>query len=99
MAKDWRTDRYLRRLNALLVVADREHLFLISGDGDVIQPDDDIAAIGSGGSYALAAARALRIHSDLGAADIVREALNIAGEICIYTNQDITVLELGGDEA
>ena len=97
LAKDWRTDRYLRRLNALLVVADRDHLFLISGEGDVIQPDDDIAAIGSGGSYALAAARALRNHSDLPAADIVREALFIAGDICIYTNQDITVLELGDE--
>lgn len=94
LAKDWRTDRYLRRLNALLVVADRESLFLISGDGDVIQPDDDIAAIGSGGSYALAAARALRAHSDLDAASIVRESLHVAGDICIYTNQDITVLEL-----
>lgn len=99
MAKDWRTDRFLRRLNALLVVADRQYLFLISGDGDVIQPDDDIAAIGSGGSYALAAARALKNHSGLGAGEVVREALRIAGEICIYSNQDITVLELGGDEA
>ncbi len=97
LAKDWRTDRFLRRLNALLVVADKDHLFLISGDGDVIEPDDDIAAIGSGGSYALAAARALKNHSSLGAGEIVREALRIAGEICIYTNQDITVLELGGD--
>jgi ATP-dependent HslUV protease subunit HslV len=94
LAKDWRTDRYLRRLNALLVVADRESLFLISGDGDVIQPDDDIAAIGSGGSYALAAARALRAHSELDAATIVRESLRVAGDICIYTNQEITVLEL-----
>lgn len=97
LAKDWRTDRYLRRLNALLVVADRDHLFLISGEGDVIQPDDDIAAIGSGGGYALAAARALRAHTDLPAVDIVRQALSIAGEICIYTNQDVTVLELGGE--
>ena len=97
LAKDWRTDRYLRRLNALLVVADRDQLFLISGEGDVIQPDDDIAAIGSGGTYALAAARALKQHSDLSAADIVRKALHIAAEICIYTNQEITVLELGGE--
>jgi len=95
LAQDWRTDRYLRRLNALLAVADRDHLFLISGEGDVIQPDDGIAAIGSGGSYALAAARALRRHTDLDAAAICREALMLAGEICIYTNQDITVLELG----
>ena len=98
LAKDWRTDRYLRRLEAILVVADRESLFLISGDGNVIQPDDEIAAIGSGGSYALAAARALKEHSDLPAPEIVRTALRIAGEICIYTNTDITVLELGDEE-
>ncbi|MEQ9401757.1 MAG: ATP-dependent protease subunit HslV [Longimicrobiales bacterium] len=97
LAKDWRTDRYLRRLDALLCVADVESLFLVSGDGNVIQPDDDILAIGSGGSYALAAARALRQHSELPAATIVRSALEIAGDICIYTNRDIEVLELGGD--
>jgi len=96
LAKDWRTDRYLRRLDALLVVADAEHLFLVTGNGDVIQPDDDIAAIGSGGSYALAAARALVENTDLPAKDIVRRSLEIAGEICIYTNKDITVLELDG---
>jgi ATP-dependent HslUV protease subunit HslV len=94
LAKDWRTDRYLRRLNALLVVADRDHVFMISGDGDVIQPDDDVVAIGSGGPYALAAARALTKFSDLDAAGVVREALMIAGEICIYSNQQINVLEL-----
>jgi len=94
LAKDWRTDRYLRRLNALLVVADTERLFLVSGEGDVIEPDDEIVAIGSGGSYALAAARALKAHSDLSAREIVEKALGIAGEICIYTNQRITVLEL-----
>lgn len=94
LAKDWRTDRYLRRLNALLLVADRDHLFLVGGDGNVIQPDDDIASIGSGGPYALAAARALRKHTDLPAVAIVREALTIAGEICIYTNTDLTVMEL-----
>ncbi len=94
LAKDWRTDRYLRRLDALLVLADREHLFLVSGEGEIIEPDDDIVAIGSGGSYALAAARALRAHSDLSAPDIVRKALEIAGDICIYTNREITVLEL-----
>jgi ATP-dependent HslUV protease subunit HslV len=99
LAKDWRTDRYLRRLNALLAVADGEHLFLVSGTGDVIEPDDDILAIGSGGSYALAAARALKVHSDLAAADIVKSALEIAGDICIYTNQDILVLELPEKEA
>ena len=96
LAKDWRTDRYLRRLNALLVVADREKLFLVSGEGDVIEPDDEIVAIGSGGSYALAAARALKAHSELSAREIVHKALEIAGEICIYTNQRITVLELEG---
>ena len=95
LAKDWRTDRYLRRLDALLVVADADHLFLVTGNGDVIQPDDDIAAIGSGGSYALSAARALVDNTDLPAKDIVRKSLEIAGEICIYTNTDITVLELG----
>lgn len=95
LAKDWRMDRYLRRLNALLVVVDEDHLFLVSGEGEVIEPDDDVMAIGSGGSYALAAGRALLAHSDLSATDIVRSALEIAGEICIYTNQEITVLELG----
>jgi ATP-dependent HslUV protease subunit HslV len=94
LAKDWRMDRYLRRLNALLLVADRDHLFLVSGEGEVIEPDDHALAIGSGGSYAMAAARALLEHSDLSAADIVRRSLEIAGEICIYTNQEITVLEL-----
>jgi ATP-dependent HslUV protease subunit HslV len=94
LAKDWRSDRYLRRLEALLAVADREHLYMLSGNGDVIEPDDDVVAIGSGGSYALAAARALKEHSDLPAAEIVRRALEIAGDICIYTNRNITVLEL-----
>ena len=98
LAKDWRTDRYLRRFNALLAVADREHLFLVSGTGDVIEPDDDILAIGSGGTYALSAARALRTHTDLDAPAIVQAALGIAGEICVYTNQDIVVLELAGDQ-
>lgn len=95
LAKDWRTDRYLRRLNALLVVADRERVFMISGEGDVIQPDDDVVAIGSGGPYALAAARALSQCSDLDAAGVVKEALRIAGDICIYSNNEIKVLELG----
>jgi ATP-dependent HslUV protease subunit HslV len=95
LAKDWRLDRYLRRLDALLAVADQDHLFLVSGTGDVIEPDDDVIAIGSGGSYALAAARALKENSDLEAPDIVQRALEIAGDICIYTNKDIVVLELG----
>jgi ATP-dependent HslUV protease subunit HslV len=94
LAKDWRTDRYLRRLNALLIVADKERLFLVSGEGDVIEPDDEIVAIGSGGSYALAAARALKTNSELSAPEIVQKALEIAGDICIYTNQTISVLEL-----
>ena len=97
LAKDWRMDRYLRRLNALLVVADMERIFLVSGEGDVIEPDDEIVAIGSGGSYALAAGRALKAHSELPAPEIVRKALEIAGDICIYTNQQITVLELKND--
>jgi len=94
LAKDWRSDRFLRRLEAQLVVADRETLLLVSGNGDVIQPDDDIVAIGSGGGFALAAARALRVHTDLPAAEIVRRGLEIAGDICIYSNLNITVLEL-----
>ncbi len=94
LAKDWRMDRYLRRLNALLIVADADHLFLVSGEGEVIQPDDDVLAIGSGGSYAMAAARALIAHSDLSAADTVQRALEIASEICIYTNVEITILTL-----
>lgn len=97
LAKDWRTDRYLRRLNALLVVADAQQIFLLSGEGDVIEPDDEIVAIGSGGSFALAAARALKAHSELPAREIVQKALEIAGDICIYTNQRITVLELSND--
>lgn len=95
LAKDWRSDRYLRRLEALLAVADQKHLYMLSGTGDVIEPDDDIVAIGSGGAYALSAARALKEHSALTAPEIVRHALEIAGDICIYTNRNITVLELG----
>ena len=94
LAKDWRTDRYLRRLEALLIVADQKHLFVISGDGNVVEPDDEIAAIGSGGSYALAAARAFKESSAMSAAEIVRRSLEIAADICIYTNRNITVLEL-----
>ncbi|MEX0837230.1 MAG: ATP-dependent protease subunit HslV [Gemmatimonadota bacterium] len=97
LAKDWRLDRYLRKLDALLAVADDDHLFLVSGTGDVIEPDDDVIAIGSGGSYALAAARALKENTDLPSRDIVRKALEIAGDICIYTNKDIVVMELGDE--
>jgi ATP-dependent HslUV protease, peptidase subunit HslV len=99
LAKDWRSDRYLRRLEALLAVADHQHLYMLSGTGDVIEPDDDIVAIGSGGAYALSAARALKDHSTLSAPEIVRKALEIAGEICIYTNRNITVLELGSSDS
>ena len=93
LAKDWRSDRVLRRLEALLVVADREHGFLISGTGELIEPDDGILAIGSGGSYALAAARALTDSTQLDAGEIVKRAMHIAGEICIYTNTNISILE------
>ena len=91
LAKDWRTDRYLRRLEALLIVGDTEHLFVLSGTGDVVEPDDDVAAIGSGGPYAQAAAVALLRNSTMSAEQIVREALSIASKICIYTNEDIAV--------
>ncbi len=93
LAKEWRSDRVLRRLEALLVVCDRDHGFVISGNGELIEPDDGILAIGSGGAYALAAARALLADTALPASDIVRKALMIAGEICIFTNQNITVIE------
>jgi ATP-dependent HslUV protease, peptidase subunit HslV len=95
LAKDWRMDRNLRRLEAMLVVADRENLLLLSGTGDVIQPTDGIAAIGSGGPYAQAAARALQAHSNLSAVQIVRASLEIAADLCIYTNRNIEVEELG----
>jgi ATP-dependent HslUV protease subunit HslV len=91
LAKDWRMDRSLRRLEAMLVAADRDHLLLISGTGDVIQPTDGVVGIGSGGPYALAAARALMTHSQLGARDIVEHALGIAADLCIYTNRSIEV--------
>ena len=94
LAKDWRTDRILRRLEAMLIVADRDHLLLLSGTGDVIQPNEGVTAIGSGGAYALAAARALMGHSDLNAAQIARTALEIAADLCIYTNRNIEVEEL-----
>jgi ATP-dependent HslUV protease subunit HslV len=93
LAKEWRSDRVLRRLEALLAVANAQHGFVISGNGELIEPDDGILAIGSGGAYALAAARALAANTQLDAADIVRQALTIAGEICVYTNTNITVLE------
>ncbi len=94
LAKDWRTDRFLRRLEAMLAVANRESALIISGTGDVLEPDDRILAIGSGGPYALAAARALKDDPTLSAEDIVRKSLGIAADICIYTNHHINVLTL-----
>ncbi|MBQ4568032.1 MAG: ATP-dependent protease subunit HslV [Desulfovibrio sp.] len=91
MTKDWRKDKYLRKLEAMLLLADNEHLLLLSGNGDVIEPDGDAAAIGSGGSYALSAARALLAHSQLGAEEIARAAMQIAADICVYTNDRLTV--------
>ncbi|MCJ7613079.1 MAG: ATP-dependent protease subunit HslV, partial [Candidatus Aminicenantes bacterium] len=94
LAKDWRLDKAFRRLEALLIVADKDNSFLISGTGDVIEPDDGILAIGSGGPFALAAARALMRHTELAARDIAREAMAIASEICVFTNNQITIEEL-----
>jgi ATP-dependent HslUV protease subunit HslV len=94
LAKDWRSDRVLRRLEAQLVVADRQHGFVITGNGDLLEPDDPILAIGSGGGYALAAARALLAHSALTAREIVEQSLGIAADICIYTNRQLTIVEL-----
>ena len=94
LAKDWRTDRLLRRLEALLIVADKDHSLIISGNGDVVEPDDGIVAIGSGGPYAQAAARALSVHANLDAKAIAEEAMRIAAEICIYTNNQIVIEEL-----
>jgi ATP-dependent HslUV protease subunit HslV len=99
LAKDWRSDRVLRRLEALLVVADLEHSFLLSGSGELIEPDDGVVAVGSGGNYALAAARALLPMDALSARDIVQRSLDIAADICVFTNRNLTILELpdGGD--
>lgn len=94
LAKDWRLDKYLRQLQALLIVANDERSYLISGTGDLISPDDGLLAIGSGGPYALAAARALMAHTEMSAAEIAKEGLRIASTICIYTNDHITVEEL-----
>ena len=94
LAKEWRTDRALRRLEAMMIAVDRDNLLVVSGTGDVIQPSDGAVAIGSGGSYALAAARALLAHSELGAPEIVRAALEIAGDLCIYSNRNIEVEEV-----
>jgi ATP-dependent HslUV protease subunit HslV len=94
LAKEWRTDRYLRRLEAQLAIMDKKQIYVISGTGDVIEPDDQVVALGSGSGYALAAARALKKHSSLSAVDIVKEAMQIAASICVYTNSKITVMEL-----
>jgi len=94
LAKEWRTDRYLRRLEAMLIVMDGTQMLLLSGTGDVIEPDEGVIAIGSGGSFALAAARALIAHTELGAAEIARESLRIAAQICVYTNESIIVEEI-----
>lgn len=94
LAKDWRADRALRRLEALLIVADKENSLLISGTGDVIEPDDDLIAIGSGGPYAQAAAKAMLQNTELDAAEIVQKALSIAADICVYTNNSLTIESL-----
>mgnify|MGYP000267026131 CR=1 FL=1 len=94
MTKEWRKDKYLRKLEAMLLLADNEHILVLSGTGDVIEPDDNVAAIGSGGPYALAAARALVRHSDMDAEAIAREAMRIASEICVFTNGNLTVESL-----
>ncbi len=94
LAKDWRTDRVLRRLEALMVVTDGSDLMLLSGNGDVVEPDDGVIGIGSGGSFALAAARALLIHTELPAGDIAREAVRVASEICVFTNANIVSEEI-----
>ena len=94
LARDWRTDRLLRRLEAMMIVADRKSTFLLSGNGDLIEPDDGIVAVGSGGPFAMAAARALAKHSSLSARQIAEEAMTIAADICIYTNPHLTIEEL-----
>jgi ATP-dependent HslUV protease subunit HslV len=99
LAKEWRTDKYLRHLEALLLVADCERTLVVTGNGDVLEPDGDVAAVGSGGPFALAAARALVAHSQLSAKAIATEALSIAAEICIYTNNEIAMIELSGGGA
>ncbi|MBN2653866.1 MAG: ATP-dependent protease subunit HslV [Nitrospirae bacterium] len=96
LAKDWRTDKVLRRLEALLIIADKDHTLIISGNGDVIEPETGVAAIGSGGPYAQAAARALVENTELSSSDIVTKAMEIAGDICIYTNKIITIEEIDG---
>jgi ATP-dependent HslUV protease subunit HslV len=95
LTKDWRSDRFLRRLEAMLIAADRDTMLLMAGTGEVIEPDDDVCAVGSGGNYALSAARALLKHTQMGAREIVEESMRIAAELCIYTNAHITIQEVG----
>ena len=95
LAKDWRTDRYLRRLEAMMAVADRDHSYTLTGNGDVLEPEDGIIAIGSGGNYALAAARALMEVPDMSAEEMARRAMKIAGDICVYTNHSVIVETIG----
>ncbi|MBL0388902.1 ATP-dependent protease subunit HslV [Tumebacillus sp. ITR2] len=97
LAKEWRMNKMMRNLEAMLIVMNRETLLLVSGNGEVIEPDDDVIAIGSGGSFALAAGRALMQHTDLSARDVARNALQIAADICVYTNDNIIVEEIGGE--
>ncbi|MEE2828832.1 MAG: ATP-dependent protease subunit HslV [Myxococcota bacterium] len=99
LAKEWRTDKYLRHLEALLLVADSERTLVVTGNGDVLEPDGAVAAVGSGGPFALAAARALAENTELAAADIARQAMEIAADICIYTNREVSLLELPGEDA
>jgi ATP-dependent HslUV protease subunit HslV len=94
LAKDWRTDKILRRLEALLLAMDKEHILIISGTGDVMEPDESLAAIGSGGPFALAAAKAMVAHSDLDPSSVAREAMKIAASICLYTNEEVVIHEL-----
>ena len=98
LAREWRSDRILRRLEAMMIVMDDKNIYTVSGNGDIIESDDELAAIGSGGAYALGAARALVRNTEMAAADICRQGLEIAGEICIYTNDHITVLERAGKD-
>ena len=95
LAKDWRQDKYLRKLEALLLVADAERTLILTGNGDVVEPDDGVAAIGSGGPYALAAARALLTHTEMGAEEIVVEAMKIASDICVFTNSFLSIEKIG----
>jgi ATP-dependent HslUV protease subunit HslV len=98
LAKDWRTDKYLRRLEAMMIVADKKHTLILSGTGDVIEPDDSIAAIGSGGNYALAAAKALHKHTKLSAKAIAENAMKVAASICVFTNDNFTIEVIGEND-